>query len=688
MGSIGSVSQGVGRVVEVDVRAAVRRRLRGGTERRGPQIVPLAVHAAASAARVGGGLWTPASASAVKSDRTQPTGWRLPLALEFCGLPPEMAERIVWALAPYVAWEADPRRLGQSVSATLRLSGMAIPVLQERGLSDAAVRVTLQHARHFFAVRRLIVGRSEQLGARPFGAELKLRHLSIQYRVPIPKPLRTRVLEAVIRLDGALPADWQGTLTPRHGVVQRVFPTAEPWLVDCAIHLLNHARTAPDDVRVVLRMARLLQGVATRDAEAHGFTQGDVELLELGKLRRIPDANSVAAKYGLSVERFGRTYSATHFPQVEWNRLRVLRPCVLDPADLPKVMAFMQRSPTLGEYLMAWRKQRGETMEAAGARIGRTPSAYDRLEANGAPPEWPTLATLLPRAVHDDVRRLCMATWYPELLDPERGYPHFIYERLEREPLYIWRRESDPVGRIRAYARDPGSPGEQYYFARLRRGLSGTEVFQQTGRQVGPQLLPLIERNIVRPTPEEHAALCALLQLDAATIGAQLAARSYPPMSRGIALDLVRADGSMDIARLRFRPTLRTFRALATVLNVPRGRLARQINARFTPEFQPRDFPSFQGVSIPFTSDDLDKLRAFHALGHQTVAEMMLFARLRPKRCWAARRAAAKLGMTYDRYCCLESRSAVPTPAELTLVAVVFEYDITQLRAVLAAEAH
>ncbi|MBI4237051.1 MAG: helix-turn-helix transcriptional regulator [Deltaproteobacteria bacterium] len=476
-------------------------------------------------------------------------------------------------------------------------------------------------------------------------------------------------------------------LTAGSAILTRVRPYAPSWFRELIVHCIRHEWTACDDYRFFLRAVRLMRGVATgraaQTARAHGFTKSDVEELEMGALTSEATLRRSADKYGVPYPALLQSYLAAHYPWINWDALRVCRqPFFVLPSDVPKLRGYLRASPTFGEALMAGRKARQLSMEAMATQLGWEIAYYDTVESGERVPEFGTLSKLevfVPRA---EMLRLLLAQQYPALLDPRRGYPHFIHPRLTVEPIHIPLNEPDLETRLHRYTTTPGSFGEELYWARRRAGYAINTVVETTGRRISRKLLYLFEHNLALPTTAEADILGAALGTTPSqreSWHAAMARTSTPDVSRALLGTLLAANGTLRIEQLRHPPDMATFRQLLRVFSTHTpATLATLLQRQFFPDLDLAALPCVRDGALPppvllVTGDAVGKLRRYVQRDTSSLGESILVGRLAVDRLWSLQETAARLDWTVSRLQEIEAgRAQRITPAERAAVARVF----------------
>lgn len=547
----------------------------------------------------------------------------------------------------------------------------------------------LRLAGEHFAERATWVDRWAQWGRTGALTWCKLQRLTNTIGVALPDTTARDLcaaIHAVARIRQDATRD-HGALTTGSAILRRVQPQAPPWFRELIVHCMHHEWSASDDYRFFLRAVRLMRGVATgRSAQtacAHGFTKSDVEMLEMGALTYEAILRRGAATYGVPYLTLVQSYVATHYPWVDWSALRVCpEPFFVLPSDAPKLRGYLRASPTFGEALMAARKARQCSVEAMATQLGWGISYYDTVESGECVPEFGTLSKLEAFIPRTEMLRLLLAQQYPTLLDPRRGYPHFVHPRLTVEPIHIPLNEPDLVERLHRYVTTPGSFGEELYWARRRAGDAINTVVEKTGRRISRKLLYLFEHNLALPTAAEAEILGTALGVTGAqreAWDAAMARTVTPDVSRALLGTMLTANGVLRIEQLRHPPDIATFRQLLRIFPTqPPEALAMLLQRQFFPDLDLAALPSVRQDGTPppmllITGDAVGKLRRYVGRDTPSLGERILVGRLSVDRLWTLQETAKRLGWSVVRLQEIEAgRAKRITPEEQATVARVF----------------
>lgn len=340
-----------------------------------------------------------------------------------------------------------------------------------------------------------------------FHALKKIRRLRTAYGLLIPPQLESVLLEALDQLarrDQEHPINFGNSRSPL-AAARRILPAAPRWLHELLIHFYGTSKESeesPDRFGFILRAARLLRGISQDKAEEHGFTHADLFKAEGGDKVRRPTFRRLAILYGVSYERLALAHWQTYYPDLDFQKLTLLRrPVFIDPQDEAKVRNYLRKSPTLGERLCLARMEKDLSFEEADSLMtahGVNTQYYREAENNKAYPNLMTLRGLekvlgIPMS---ELLSLILVTYYPRLR----------HARLQTEPVWI-----DPacdgydVEKIEAYAKNPGTFGEEIFFLRKKRFLSLNDLAAETG--ISRKRLTAFEHNQKAPTDEERVTI-------------------------------------------------------------------------------------------------------------------------------------------------------------------------------------
>lgn len=456
--------------------------------------------------------------------------------------------------------------------------------------------------------------------------------------------------------------------------LRRLLPEAGDSLRDLVSHFRSSRDLPPDHMGFVLRSARLLQGISNAQAVKKGFSE--YFLLDLEHGRRSVHRRSfrlAVLLYGIRQERLAHSYVKTVTPELQWNKIS-RQPFYrglpyFEPGEIEKVRRFLENPTTLGARIWYERSIRDWSPDEACLAVGMRDKSFDQLERDESYPEAKKLQiiSILFGILLDELLRLLLKTYFPALSHP----------RLEKEPIYIRIEEAKKeTERINRYAGTPGTFGEGLHFTRKRKFLSLRNLSR--GSRIPPSRLRLMESNRARPTDEELRSLSVALGCKKDALKEASQRTSFEPVSHHRAGRMVSPSGGILAEELTTRPILRVFREIVEKHGVPADRLARILNARFSPGIDLTRFPSYHRFGTLYISnkDDEEKLRGFKMAGRQTMGEVLFFARKTPSRNWTVEEAAEE-HLHMNRFILqeIEFNKRRPSNKHLDLFAKVYGLD-------------